>query len=358
VDDGHLNLYKEKAPELLEAVTSGETAHVMRRDETSGYCVKFEGGLCGIQNKYGDDFLPDSCHFYPRITRRFGDEYYMSASLSCPEIARLAIYSEEPFAFVPTPIERLPGTLKDYLSDSGMAEDEAHQLFEKFISMAEDKDSPPERIISRISSLSRSLGCLPGKDWLAAFNSLAPNVDGRLPKPETAPSDPYNLLNILTGLVVSTHKPMNPRLGEVISSIERALGVKVNWQNMTIEQVENKSYTELREQYYRQLSPITTAPLRNWLKTELVGATFPFGGLGKTPMERSTIIAVRFATLKLAIMSNMQQMLATPKETLIFLAQSLARFLDHLAEPELSIACYEEAGWLNEARLRGLVGDG
>jgi hypothetical protein len=37
--------------------------------------------------------------------------------------------------------------------------------------------------------------------------------------------------------------------------------------------------------------------------------------------------------------------------------QSLARFLDHLADPTFSLMAYEEAGWHKEGRLRGLIGD-
>jgi len=45
------------------------------------------------------------------------------------------------------------------------------------------------------------------------------------------------------------------------------------------------------------------------------------------------------------------------EEELVRVIQGLSRFLDHLADPTLSIKIYQEVGWLREARLRSLIGD-
>ncbi len=357
VDAERLKLYKEKAPELLEVVTTGETAHVMRRDEKTGYCVKFEDGLCGIQKKLGSDYLPDSCNFYPRITRQFGGELYMAGSISCPEIARLAIYGDAGFDFTSVELERTPLMIKNYLEGSGLDKDSSVALMQKFIHLADDEVTP-ERIMSRIVSIAHSLDRFPAKDWLGAFDAFYPAVDERLAPAKSAPTDPYNLLNVLSGLAANTRKPIMGRLSEIISSVEQGLGVRVNWEKKTVERAREESYMRLSERYYREISPLTVLPLKNWIKATLAASAFPFGGLGKNAAERAIIIAVRFATLKLAIMANMQQMLQKPQETMIFLIQGLARFLDHLADPQLSMDCYREVGWTDEGKLRGLLGDG
>jgi len=356
VDDERLKLYREKAPELLEAVTTGETAHVMRRDEKTGYCVKFEGGLCGIQKKLGTDYLPDSCNFYPRITRKFGGELYVTASISCPEIARAAIYGGAGFDFLPVEQERIQLAVKDYSEGTGMGKDSSIALIQKFIQMADD-EATPERIISRIVSIAHSLDRFPVKDWPGALDTFRSAVDERLAPAKPSPADPYNLLNILSGLAASTRKPVMGRLSEIILSIEQGLGVRVNWEKKTIERVRVENYAALCERYYREISPLTVKPLKNWIKTALAASAFPFGGLGKNISERAIIIAVRFATLKLAIIANMQPMLQKPEETMIFLMQGLARFLDHLADAQLSMDCYREAGWTDEGKLRGLLDD-
>ena len=69
-----LERYREKAPELLAAVESEpDGSHIMRKDPATGFCVKLEGGLCGIHKTHGETFLGDACYFYPRVTRALGD---------------------------------------------------------------------------------------------------------------------------------------------------------------------------------------------------------------------------------------------------------------------------------------------
>src|SRR5690349_1055310 len=74
VDDVTLARYRKDAPELLGAVeASQEAPWIMRKDPATNFCVKLEGGLCGIHKQYGDAFLSDACHFYPRVTRALGE---------------------------------------------------------------------------------------------------------------------------------------------------------------------------------------------------------------------------------------------------------------------------------------------
>lgn len=54
--------------------------------------------LCGLQVRHGGDFLSDVCRTYPRIRTANTVRTFSSASLSCPEIARLVLFptSAEP----------------------------------------------------------------------------------------------------------------------------------------------------------------------------------------------------------------------------------------------------------------------
>lgn len=58
-----------------------------------------EGGKCRLQKKYGADILCDTCYFHPRTFWQIDEETGLSACLSCPECARLALFHEEPTAF-------------------------------------------------------------------------------------------------------------------------------------------------------------------------------------------------------------------------------------------------------------------
>lgn len=64
-----------------------------------GICGFLENGLCGIQKKYGEDLLSVTCLEYPRKMNVVDERVEMSAKLSCPEVARLALLNTELMQF-------------------------------------------------------------------------------------------------------------------------------------------------------------------------------------------------------------------------------------------------------------------
>lgn len=64
-----------------------------------GACGFLEDGLCGIQKKYGEDLLSVTCLEYPRKMNVVDERVEMSAKLSCPEVARLALLNRELMQF-------------------------------------------------------------------------------------------------------------------------------------------------------------------------------------------------------------------------------------------------------------------
>ena len=104
------------------------------------------------------------------------------------------------------------------------------------------------------------------------------------------------------------------------------------------------------------MAPDLQPVLRRFLQAQLSQALFPYAGLGETLSERVVIIGVRLATFKLALAAHALQG-APSSEEVVRIAYTLARFLDHLADPALSRAMYRETGWTRDARLRGLLGD-
>ena len=54
---------------------------------------------CRLQKKYGAYVLCDTCYFHPRTFWQIDEQTYLSACLSCPECAKLALAHEEPTRF-------------------------------------------------------------------------------------------------------------------------------------------------------------------------------------------------------------------------------------------------------------------
>lgn len=81
----------------IEKVKIGDVEkYVMKRDKNSACPFLNEDGICSIQRKHGEDFLPNICFTYPRNVYDFKDFLEVSLSLSCPVAAELVLSEKEP----------------------------------------------------------------------------------------------------------------------------------------------------------------------------------------------------------------------------------------------------------------------
>lgn len=360
MDDATYQRYQEQAPDLLDAVTTGhDGGHIMRRDPKTDFCVKFTEGLCGIHKNRGSDFLGDACHFFPRVTRTLGDTVFMTATLSCPETARLALTEEGGFAVGEGAASRLPYALKDYLPQ-GLVPDAALSVHQAFLAAALDESSLASRNMARIVSVAHSLGAFGVESWPMAVPFYLKSVDDRLPPPEAKDADPFNLLHALMGIVAASGQQARPRVQDTIADMEKALQVSLDWEGLGIRATGDSvaAYIEIERAWQEHYAVALQPLLRRWIAAQLSIALFPFAGFGKDAQERALLIGVRFSTIRLALMCACHMAGEVIDEAQqIRVVQSLARVLDHLADPALSLQIYDEPGWLREARLRALVGD-
>lgn len=70
---------------------------------------------CSIQQELGEKALSPTCATYPRVLNYVSDRFELSANISCPEIARLALFNEEGISF-----EQLEYSVSDNWSISRM----------------------------------------------------------------------------------------------------------------------------------------------------------------------------------------------------------------------------------------------
>ncbi len=90
-------------------------SHMTFHDERKEYLLTFndkkacpfltEKSLCGLQLKYGENFLSVTCSSFPRRTLDFGKFFERSLVSSCPVAAELILLTDEPikFEFVEVP---------------------------------------------------------------------------------------------------------------------------------------------------------------------------------------------------------------------------------------------------------------
>jgi lysine-N-methylase len=352
--------YNTKAPELIDSITDDEAHAIMRRDPKTDYCVKFSDGLCGIQKKYGEDFLGDACNFYPRAIRKISDETIMTATLSCPEIVRLALMGPEEIVQTDNiEVDRLPYILNDYLP-GGITAEQAMSTHTAFLQAMQDNGFSPEHNLMRIYAAAESMERIPVTSWPDATPFYLQYADNNMAMPEYRETDTVFLFQALCGLVAAAKHVHHARLMETIADMERALHVSIRWDTLAVAPLPSSAQAgtllmqRWREEWQQQYSLL----LRRYLMMQLSLAIFPFAGFGNTLTERLAIIGIRFATVKLALASLCASSAELPKENdIVRVIQSLSRFLDHLAEPEFSLRIYKETGWLTKSRLRAVIGD-
>lgn len=87
--DQHVNLYAK-----------------MKLNDNNQCSFLTEDKLCGIQQQFGESHLCHTCSIYPRMINKLGDSFEKSGTISCPEIARLALLNKNgiDFEFIETDI--------------------------------------------------------------------------------------------------------------------------------------------------------------------------------------------------------------------------------------------------------------
>ncbi len=357
MDAGTAARYIEQAPELAATLATEAGVTIMQRDGKTDYCVHFSNGLCGVHASKGTDFLGDACHFFPRITRALGNITYMTAAPSCPEVARLALLSDDGFDIEDCDIERLPYTLNDYLPE-GITAEEAFALHNTTVRYVLDRSHTPNHCMAAISSVARSLHMLPASSWAAANNFYLDHVEARIPKPEPHPEDIFHLLHMLSGLVDAAPASTRTRLEQTISECEDALNVTLlrGRAALTITEASMFACESLvlrwKEQWQDHFNPILT----RWIALQLSESFYPFSGFGATLTDRVTLLGVRYGLVSLGLMAACHKADGIPSEfEIIRVIQSLSRFMDHLSDPELSLRICQETGWNREPRLLSVI---
>jgi len=81
-------------------------SYIIKQD-ASGACPLFDDGWCAIHSNFGIDMLPHVCAIYPRKLYRVTDRYELSATASCPEVARQVLLYADAVESVPLDITTL-----------------------------------------------------------------------------------------------------------------------------------------------------------------------------------------------------------------------------------------------------------
>ena len=143
-----------------------ETQYLLRllKEEDSRCPLLNDRGECRLQKKYGAYILCDTCYFHPRTFFQINEETSLSACLSCPECARLAILHREPTVFSRFETEIDPNTEwleTSLIPDAGarlLMENRSH-LITALCEILQNRELPFTRRLSRALDFLEILTC-------------------------------------------------------------------------------------------------------------------------------------------------------------------------------------------------------
>ncbi|HJP19417.1 MAG: lysine-N-methylase [Gammaproteobacteria bacterium] len=100
---------KEKLDKNIKRLESGsnDTKYAkIKNDSTTGFCPFLSTNrLCILQQRFGEEYLCDTCAVYPRAINKVGDVLEESGEMSCPEVAKRALLNPEGIKFEEKEIE-------------------------------------------------------------------------------------------------------------------------------------------------------------------------------------------------------------------------------------------------------------
>lgn len=97
-DEELKEIFEKKVTRNRANASDGSYAKI--KMETNGFCPFLnEEKLCRVQKNLGAAYLSETCAFYPRIVNKVNGVFEISATMSCPEAARLALLNEKPMEF-------------------------------------------------------------------------------------------------------------------------------------------------------------------------------------------------------------------------------------------------------------------
>ncbi len=358
VDKAHVELYRQQAPELLDAVTHGEAEHIMRRDTTTDYCVKYAGGLCSIHAQYGEQFLGDACHLYPRSTKRLGEHMTMTAAMSCPEVVRLHLTLEKPTEWqTDGEATRLPENLRDYTPE-GMSAEDAWQIHESLLRYGDDPAITSRLWLVALHNVARSLRCQPPQNWAAATGFYLRSASQLRVEPVVDAMMPYRLLQLFTLLLRAGSASMKARLTPLRDKMALLLRVTLDEEDasLTLDGTPAHLQAALQARWTTLANAADVdAWLKRWVAGEIQCFMYPLGGLGQDVLERTQILAVKYALLRLALQAQIEPGKALSQDVVIDVMYQLARYLDHLSDATLLLSLIQDAGWNAEGAMNGLL---
>jgi len=299
---------------------------VMKMDE-GGYCPFLnQQKLCSIQLELGTSYLSKTCAGYPRLLNRVMDRFEWSGSLSCPEIARLALLNPDGIRFMEVESEIEPNPLLDKLFDDEEWDVIFAELRPVMIGMVRDRTMPLTNRLLLLGALLEQVESHMQAGDVASAKRVIHGSDTFAHRHrelvERLPIDAGFQLQLLQ-TIIDDYDAVNAitskRYLQCLQQFRDGLGTEA-------------PVERYQEAYRRHMLPFLEEHgyiLENYLVNNIFSRLFPFAMMGESVMGDYVVLVLHYALVQMHLTGMAAYHQGLTADQALVLIQSFARTFEH-----------------------------
>ena len=328
--------------------------------EEDRHCPMHTGsGLCAIQQHLGQAALSNTCFIFPRVFFSFGERTEQHLTLSCPEAARLALTTEDPFRFVTTDVTTRPAVVGQLRSSATFSLDAMDQVRTFAVQLFQTPALSNIERLAALGWLSSQIDVMRAASSAQTANGLISDMTamvetGALTKTVAALSEQSSIgitvFYILFKNPAASKRP--PQHQVVMDQVSVGLGLDGS-RPLDLNELESKYRLGLS--LLRQPSSIYEQIVSRYLLNEILREIFPWG-------ETSAMLHFRKLLTRFGILRMMLAGVASCKgssldsATMVTVVQVFCRLYQHNSTfSEEAEKCLKDLEWNSLERLYTLL---
>lgn len=319
--------------------TPSQQEYAKIKMEQDGSCPMLnEEKLCSIQAKLGEDYLSNTCATYPRSTREVNGVLERSATVSCPEIARLALLNPKGIDF--DEIFEPTGTRYGFITEFDTAHKQNERSPKKYlwelriftIQVLQNRSySLADRLIllgmfyQKASQLEAAGDTQQLPQTIAAYTAII--EDGSLREQlQDVPSQQFLQLQLLKEIVDARFKSgiTNKRFLECYTETLVGLGY-ITGQDLS---GTPQKYDEAYHSYFKPFMDEHEYILENYLVNYVFKNLFPFVS-SQGMFDNYVMMVVHYALIKLLLIGTSAHHKELTIEQTVKVIQSYSKMFEH-----------------------------
>lgn len=321
---------KENVKRNRTSVSDGNYARITM--DSSGSCTMLdEERLCTIQKELGPEFLSNTCSVYPRVFNQVDNIVEKSATLSCPETARLALLKEEGIGFIEV---QEPASTRGFMQRDLILKGKEELFWELRIFTIQILQNRRVSIENRLIILGmfyqrvEPLSLIERKEQL---ETIKLEFEKRIENEEFLASInqlPTNLIfqiNVCKSLIEHrlTSQITSQRYMDCISEMVEGLGINEGLEEKSI----IKRYNDAYEKNYKLFMEKHEYILENYLVNYVFKGLFPYNQA--TFFEDFVMLVINFSMIKMHLIGMGSYHHGLNAELAVKLIQSYSKTIEH-----------------------------